>query len=61
MNARPWNSDAILKGKLENIPDAPSNTIKIYILSTKTGMDHVGITEQNIKYLYGQVVSSCMA
>ena len=32
-----WDSHAILKGSLENVPEAPTNVVKIYILSTKLG------------------------
>ena len=32
-----WDSDAILQGSLGNVPIAPSNVVKIYVLSTKSG------------------------
>ena len=32
-----WDSHAILKGSLDNVPGAPTNVVKIYILSTKLG------------------------
>ena len=36
-NINQWDSDAILKGSLENVPEAPTNVVKIYVLSTKLG------------------------
>ena len=37
-----WDSDAILQGSLENVLAAPSNVVKIYVLSTKSGKVYSG-------------------
>ena len=35
-----WDSDVVLQGCLDRVPTAPSNIVKIYVLSTKSGNGH---------------------
>ncbi len=37
VQAPDWDTDAVLRGHLDRVPTAPSNVVKIYIVSTKSG------------------------